>query len=366
MRDSARSSSEIVLQTFSFPGKEKSVAFIKNIPQELAEFISANIDLSAEYTKIVDVQSRFEIEKIKESDTLNIVNLKRINDIRHLNKFFETVNTILPHNGVYIGCVETIELRKERIYRKYTPFVARHFYLLDFIYKRVLPKWKPTRKIYFVFSKGRNRVLSRTETFGRLFSCGFKILSYKEINGHLYFAVKNIGSPAFDSNPTYGLIVKLKRIGQNGKPINVYKIRTMHPYAEYVQGYVFNQNNVKDGGKFSKDFRITKWGRFLRKLWIDELPMIYNFIKGDLKLVGVRPLSPHYLSLYTEEHRQKRFKFKPGLVPPYYADMPKTLPEIMESESRYLDRYSKNPVRTDMIYLWLIFKNIVLKRQRSS
>ena len=366
MRDSVRSSNEIVLQSFSFPAKEKSFAFINNVPQELSEFISANIDSSPGQTKIVEVQSRFEIEEIKDKETLNIVNLKRINDIRHLNKFFETVNTVLPYDGVYIGCVETIELRKERIYRKFTPFVARHFYFLDFIYKRILPKWKPTRKIYFALSEGRNRVLSKSETFGRLISCGFKILSYKEIGSNLYFAAKNISGPAYDEHPSYGLIVKLNRIGQNGKPISVYKIRTMHPYAEYVQEYVFNQNNIKEGGKFNKDFRITSWGRFLRKLWIDELPMIYNFIKGDLKLVGVRPLSSHYLSLYTEEHKKKRLKFKPGLVPPYYADMPKTLPEIMESESRYLDLYSKNPVRTDVIYLWLIFKNIVLKRQRSS
>ena len=55
-----------------------------------------------------------------------------------------------------------------------------------------------------------------------------------------------------------------------------------------------------------------------------------------MKLVGVRPLSQHYFSLYTKELQDKRILCKPGLVPPYYADMPKNLDEIIASEMRYL------------------------------
>lgn len=71
---------------------------------------------------------------------------------------------------------------------------------------------------------------------------------------------------------------------------------TMHPYSEYLQRYVFEKNSLQEGGKIKDDFRVTYWGRIMRKLWIDELPMFINFFKGDLKLVGVRPLSTHYLT----------------------------------------------------------------------
>ena len=55
------------------------------------------------------------------------------------------------------------------------------------------------------------------------------------------------------------------------------------------------------GGKFKDDFRVTTEGRFFRKFWLDELPMIINIFKGDMKIVGVRPLSSHYFNLYSEE-----------------------------------------------------------------
>ena len=85
-----------------------------------------------------------------------------------------------------------------------------------------------------------------------------------------------------------------------------------------------------------------------------------------MKLVGVRPLSKHYFSLYCEELQQLRVKFKPGLLPPFYADMPKTLDEIQQSELNYLRMCQKRGVFvTDIVYIWKIFVNIVFKRARS-
>ncbi|MEA3317921.1 MAG: sugar transferase, partial [Bacteroidota bacterium] len=156
------------------------------------------------------------------------------------------------------------------------------------------------------------------------------------------------------------------RIGKNGKIIYVYKMRTMHPYAEYLQEYIFKQNDLEKGGKFQNDFRVTMVGRFMRKFWIDELPMIINFLKGETKIVGVRPLSKHYFSLYSKELQELRIKIKPGLVPPFYYDMPKTLDEIQESELKYLRKYHKHPIRTDWVYFWRAFWNIVVKKERSN
>jgi len=158
----------------------------------------------------------------------------------------------------------------------------------------------------------------------------------------------------------------MRRIGKNGKVIFVYKFRTMHPYSEYLQKYVYERNSLQDGGKIRDDFRVTYWGRIMRKLWIDELPMFINFFKGELKLVGVRPLSTHYLSLYDDELREMRLKHKPGLLPPFYADLPTTLEEIIESEKKYLRAYDQYGLITDVRYLFAAMYNILIKRARSN
>jgi len=143
-------------------------------------------------------------------------------------------------------------------------------------------------------------------------------------------------------------------------------MRTMHPYAEYLQEYVFEKNALQEGGKFKNDFRVSTIGKLMRKLWLDELPMFINLFKGDVKIVGVRPLSQHYFSLYTPELQQLRIKHKPGLIPPFYVDNPKTLEEIMESERKYLEQYEKHPFRTDIKYFFLAIYNIVIKHYRSN
>ena len=94
--------------------------------------------------------------------------------------------------------------------------------------------------------------------------------------------------------------------------------------------------------------------------------MLVNWLQGDMKLVGVRPLSKHYYNLYKKELQQRRVEYKPGLVPPFYADMPKTLEEIMESETKYLDAYDKSPLFTDIRYFYKAFWNIIIKKARSA
>jgi lipopolysaccharide/colanic/teichoic acid biosynthesis glycosyltransferase len=165
---------------------------------------------------------------------------------------------------------------------------------------------------------------------------------------------------------TYSPVIKLKRIGKGGKIIAVYKMRTMHPYSEFLQDFIYKNNKLSEGGKFKDDFRISGWGHLMRKLWIDELPMIINLLKGDLKIVGVRPLSLHYFNLYPQEIQKKRTKYRPGLLPPFYADMPKTLDEIVVSESKYLDQYEKAHFITDFKYFWKVLWNIIVKRARSN
>ena len=139
----------------------------------------------------------------------------------------------------------------------------------------------------------------------------------------------------------------------------------MFAYSEYLQDYVYNNNNLQVGGKFRDDYRITDWGRWLRKTWLDELPMLINVFKGQMKLVGVRPLSEQYFELYDPDLRAMRIKFKPGMLPPFYADLPKTLEEIQNSERRYLEAYEKHPFRTNWKYFWKIVGNILFRHKRS-
>lgn len=295
----------------------------------------------------------------------SIINFGDVNDYRRINKFFETINKELPDNGIFINCFVPRSIRKKKMLNHLPKLFGQAIYSVDFLIHRLLPKLKLTKKLYFAITKGKGRVLTKAEVFGRLYSCGFDLIQEKVIDGKLYFAARKIAKPKYDTNPTYGPLIRLKRVGKGGKIINVYKLRTMHPYSEYLQEYIFRKNNLQKGGKIMNDFRISSIGQAFRKCWIDELPMFINFFKGDLKIIGGRPLSEHYFSLYSKELQQKRIKYKPGLIPPFYADMPETLDEIMKSEMKYLEAYEKAPLKTDIEYSIKIFTNILIKRKRS-
>ena len=334
--------------------------------EKAAKFIDSQVKISDSATLITSTITRFNI--LRQPDHLfnNIVNVRRVNDIRHLNQFFEAVNHKLPNQGIFIGCAETADMRMHRIMQKFPPVLNYIYYFFDYIFKRVFPKFHITRGIYYFLTRGNNRVLTRAEILGRLYACGFEIVEEERVNGNYFFVMRRIKEPAFDPNASYGPFIKLRRVGKGGKIIKVYKLRTMFPYAEYLQDYVHQQNNLSEGGKFKNDFRVARSRAFLRKLWLDELPMLINLFKGDLKIVGVRPLSEHYYNLYSKELQEKRIRVKPGLVPPYYADLPGTLDEIMESELRYLDAFEKHPLRTQIRYFWKAFFNILFKRARSA
>lgn len=329
------------------------------------DFMSQYVDIRDPKTLFLSTSTRFNVEFQPSSYFSHIVNLKRVNDIQFINKFFESVNRKLPADGLFIGCAETKDARKERILKKFPPVINWIFYTFDFIVKRLFPKFILTRRIYFILTRGMNRVISRAEILGRLYSCGFEVEDECFIANLYFFAVKKKKQPCYDHYPSYGPFVKLNRIGKGGKWIRVYKFRTMHPYAEYLQEYIYKKNNLQVGGKFKNDFRISSLGKLLRRFWLDELPMLLNVLKGEMKIVGVRPLSQHYFDLYSKELRDKRILYKPGLIPPFYADLPKTLEEIQESEMRYLESFEKKPFRTDCRYFRKAFVNIVFKNARS-
>ncbi|WP_180170385.1 sugar transferase [Acinetobacter sp. YH12027] len=102
----------------------------------------------------------------------------------------------------------------------------------------------------------------------------------------------SMGSPVF---------FKQERIGKNNKPFIMYKFRTMREPRE-------GENRL-----LSDASRVTKVGAFLRKTSLDELPEIINVIKGDMSLVGPRPLLDLHLELF-DEHQKRRHEVKPGMT----------------------------------------------------
>jgi lipopolysaccharide/colanic/teichoic acid biosynthesis glycosyltransferase len=195
---------------------------------------------------------------------------------------------------------------------------------------------------------------------------GFKVKSLIEESTEVIVnIVKNQNiQPTLDKK--YSWLIKLPRTGKNGQRIYVYKLRTMQPYSEYIQDFVIEKNGLNEDGTIRNDFRITKFGKFLRKYWLDELPMLINFAKGDLKLIGVRPLSDTMLSQYPSDFVTIRNQHKPGLIPPYYVDNPDSFEGIIESEKKYIKLYEEKGFIIDIKYFFMFLNRVLFKGTRSS
>jgi lipopolysaccharide/colanic/teichoic acid biosynthesis glycosyltransferase len=354
------------LKTVSIKEKLKNV-YLKKF-QSVYKFIENNLNLNRIdilESEVVNTRILYNIEILENSSLAFFLNLHKINNFRRINQYFIEANKKIKSGGVFVGRFESIEQRRKRIYQKYHYVFVKLIYLFDFIYRRVWPKLPFFKKVYFAISKGNNRVLSRAECLGRLHFCGFELIKLQEIDNYTYFITTRIKDPSKDTTPSYGPIFKQRRISKDGKIICIYKLRTMHPYSEYIQYYAYEESELNRRGKISSDFRITSWGRFLRKYYIDELPMIINLFKGDMKLVGVRPLSKTHYSINPEDLKKARIKYKPGLIPPYYVDFPTSIEEFWESERKYLEKYKKNPIRTDLFYFIKSLNNILFHHAKS-
>jgi lipopolysaccharide/colanic/teichoic acid biosynthesis glycosyltransferase len=352
--------------------KESSILQIlsEELSIDLINFITKYSDLDDDSSIAIKTSTAFNVDQLPKSqnsvgDYSTLINLKAINDTLQINQLFKSFNQKLSTGGLIVGCAETYHLRKTRLLKKYPPVLNWIYYTFDYMFKRVFPKLPFFDKIYFYIAAGRNRAISVTETLGRLNYCGFRVVDKIHDNGLLYFVAKKVEEPGDVKEKSYRIILNLPRKGKSGKTIHVYKLRSMFPYAEYIQQYMYEQNKLQEGGKFKNDFRISMVGRFFRKYFLDELPMLFNLIKGDLKLVGVRPISQQYFNLYSKELQIKRLKYKPGLIPPYYADLPKTMEEIQSSEMRYLEACDKNKYLTDFKYFFMAMRNIVFRSARS-
>lgn len=327
------------------------------------------------FESFIDVTDRDTFVSINSSDTdlfhdraiRNWVSLKKINNVRHINKYFELINSILDNDSIFIGCLETFSARRKRKMINKFPVIGELYFMIEFLFKRILPKLSLTKKYYFNFTKGQDRLLSKAEGLGRLVSCGFKIMDVKNISGMTYFVVKKSSEPTFDPSPSYGPLYAMPRIGKDGKIIKVFKFRTMHPYSEYLQDYILRANGYAKSGKPAEDFRIPVWGKFMRKFWLDELPQLINVLKGDMKLVGVRPVSPRYFQDIPKEMQKLRLTQKPGCIPPYVSlNREGNVMSVLQAEREYLEDKLEHPILTDVKYFCKAVFNIIFHNKRSA
>ncbi len=324
--------------------------------------------LDSRLTKVVANRDRFSFLQIPDYEYSTLVDLTLLNDAKGINRRFCIVNQKLPDNGRYVCCYRPQEYVKQKILQRYPKGINWIIYSLYFFWKRVVPRLLLMSRLYYDITKGRKRMLSKTEVFGRLYYCGFVVDEVVPM-GHIEYIFAHRHSQPYPQEQikVYGPLIKLRRVGKDHKYVYIYKFRTMHPYAEYIQKYVFDRRGGMDiADKSNDDWRITHWGRFMRKYWLDELPMLINWLKGDVKLVGVRPLSKTMFDTYPADLQEKRTRCKPGLIPPFYIDHPKTFNELFASENKYLDEYFKHPVWTDIRYFFMTIHSILFKRMHSA
>jgi lipopolysaccharide/colanic/teichoic acid biosynthesis glycosyltransferase len=133
------------------------------------------------------------------------------------------------------------------------------------------------------------------------------------------------------------------RCGRDGKLFKMYKFRSMYVDAEDRLKDLLGDNEM-DGPAFKikDDPRITRVGRVIRKVSLDELPQLFNILKGDMSIVGPRPALPREVELYTELQKQRMY-VTPGLTC-YWQIQPKrndiTFDEWMELDLKYIQERS--------------------------
>ena len=115
-------------------------------------------------------------------------------------------------------------------------------------------------------------------------------------------------------SPGAGPIFAQTRVGRDGKPFTFYKFRSMDPHAEERLDELLQYNEMNGPTfKMKDDPRITRVGKFIRMTSIDELPQLWNVLKGEMSIVGPRPALPREVEQYSDYERQ-RLLITPGLT----------------------------------------------------
>jgi hypothetical protein len=336
------------------------------ITQKALDFIALGSPLSESGTVLYDGQTELIGHLLSSGSVKTFIDTDLNNKRKNLNAHFSYVNDRLDEAGIFIGCATTIVERKVKVREVVGRLFFKLVWSLDFIINRAAPKLSYTKSFYKFFTGGRHVVISKAELLGRLVYCGFEIIGYESINGKCYYSVMKTGKARVGQKPSFGLLFKMNRISKNSKIIGVYKIRTMHAYSEFLQDYVVKLNGYNKTGKPDQDFRLTSWGRIVRRLHLDELPQLLNVLKGELNLVGVRPLSEFGFHALPLSLREERIKYRAGCIPPNVALGITGFAGIICAERIYLRSLRKGIFRTNFRFFWMAIFNILSRKIRSA
>lgn len=147
------------------------------------------------------------------------------------------------------------------------------------------------------------------EIFDRLLSLVLLILTFPVV------VIAGLGIKFCSPDGT--IFFRQLRAGKYGRPFHVWKLRTMHPDAEAQLSQVKKENGNQMSGpvfKLDNDPRVFKWGSFLRRTSIDELPQLLNVLSGEMSLVGPRPLPVYEVRLFDKMAYRRRLSVKPGIT----------------------------------------------------
>lgn len=153
------------------------------------------------------------------------------------------------------------------------------------------------------------------------------------------FLLVTIAIKREDNGP---VIYKQRRVGKNGKEFDMYKFRSMCVDADEKLAALKEQNEVEGAMfKIKDDPRITKVGKFIRKTSIDELPQLYNVLRGDMSIVGPRPPLPSEVAEYTEYDMQRLWVI-PGCTGLWQATVRNTVgfDEMVQLDLEYIQKSS--------------------------
>ncbi len=157
------------------------------------------------------------------------------------------------------------------------------------------------------------------------------------------------------------ILFKQERIGENGRPFTMYKFRSMYVDAEErLKEVIHRDENGNVLYKTPNDPRVTRVGRFIRRTSLDELPQLFNVLKGDMSLVGPRPELPWLVEKY-ENWQRKRFAVPQGITGWWQVNGRSDKPMHLSTEDDlyYIQNYS---ILLDIIILWKTL-TAVLKRR---
>jgi exopolysaccharide biosynthesis polyprenyl glycosylphosphotransferase len=139
------------------------------------------------------------------------------------------------------------------------------------------------------------------------------------------------------------ILFRQTRVGLNKRQFQIYKFRTMIANAEQVQDKLLSMNEM-DGPvfKIANDPRVTPLGKVLRKTSIDELPQLFNVLKGEMSLVGPRAMSLRDYQLFDQDWQRRRFSVKPGITCLWQVNGRSSIPfeQWMELDMQYIDKWS--------------------------